>query len=228
MVPGLLFSIVSRPSVHMAMAAACILLPAKSTAQAACTGVGVNRWAVKTMAPASGAEARAIDPKAFGALPAPPDFRKKTRQLGTRYTGAIGPNLHEGDLVRVAGWVQFIKTSADDCDYHIQITPKRGGKAGSIIVEIPQPDARHVADPALRAKLLAARAALHQQLHLTGEPPAKGLRFPDPVYLELVGALFFDGNDYPQCDARGKGTGAVTCWEIHPVISSRVLPPPTN
>ncbi len=127
----------------------------------------------------------------------------------------------------MAGWVQFIKTSADDCDYHIQITPKRHGKSGTIIVEIPQPDARHVADPVLRATLAAARAALRQQLHITGEPPAKGLVL-DGTYMEFTGALFFDGNDYPHCDDRGKGTPAVTCWEIHPVISTRILPPPTT
>ncbi len=204
--------------------AAC-LYPAAAAAQA-CTGVGVKRWAVKTMAPAAAAEARAIDIKALGALPPPPDFKKKTRLIDARYTGAVAGNLHEGDLVRVAGWVQYIKTSADDCDYHVQITPKRGGKNGTIIVELPQPDASHVADPALRTQLVAARAALRQQLHLTGEPPAKG-RFLDGEYIEFVGALFFDGNDYPHCDQRGKGTPAVTCWEVHPVISSRIVLPPS-
>ena len=207
--------------------AVCMLPASKAVAQAACIGVGVKRWAVKTMAPSPGTEAKAIDLKAFGALPPPPDFKKKTRLIGTRYTGVIGANLHEGDLVRVAGWVQFIKTSADDCDYHIQITPKRGGKSGTIIVEIPQPDARHVADPTLRGQLLAARTALHQQLHLKGEPPAKGL-FLDGEYMEFVGALFFDGNNYPHCDSRGKRTPAVTCWEVHPVIASRAVPPPTG
>lgn len=204
--------------------AACLIPPAGAVAQA-CTGVGIKRWAVKTMAPAAGQEPRAIDAKALGALPPPPDFKKKTRLISTRYTGVVDGGLHEGDLVRVSGWVQFIKTSADDCDYHVQITPKRGGKSGTIIVELPQPDAAHVADPALRARLVAARAALLQQLHLTGAPPAKG-QFLDGQYIEFVGALFFDGNDYPKCDQRGKGTPAVTCWEIHPVVSTRIVPPP--
>ena len=206
---------------------ACVLLVSRSAAQT-CSPVGVKRWAVKTMAPSPGAEPKSIDAKDFGALPPPPDFKKKTRFINTRYTGSVDGGLHEGDLVRVAGWVQFIKTSADDCDYHLQITPKRGGKTGTIIIELPQPDATHVSDPALRAKLVEARAALHQQLHLIGEPPAKGIWIRSGVYMEFVGALFFDGNDYPNCDQRGKGTPAVTCWEVHPVVASRALPPPTG
>src|SRR5438552_997854 len=91
-----------------------------------CTSVGANRWAVKTMAPASSAPARAMDATTFAALPVPPDFhRKGGRKLDIRYPTPIVAGLHEGDLVALSGWVQFIKAASDDCDYHIQVTPTR-------------------------------------------------------------------------------------------------------
>lgn len=191
-----------------------------------CTNVGKNRWAVKTMAPAGGT-ARAMDATQFAALPAPPDFSKKGgRKLATRYPTPIAAGLREGDLVALSGWAQFVKLSDDDCDYHIQLTPTRSGKQGTVIVEIPQPDAAHVADAGLRSRLTAARAALLSQLGLKTPPTTKGVWIKDPVYLEFTGALFFDANDYPKCGLRGRRVGAATCWELHPVTAVRAVPAP--
>ena len=193
-----------------------------------CSAIGNNRWAVKTMAPASGTP-RAMDATAFAALPAPPDFSKKGgRKQATRYPAPIVAGLHEGDPVALSGWAQFIKSSDDDCDYHIQVTPTKSGKRGTIIVEIPQPDAAHVQDPGLRSRLTAARAALLSQLGLKTPPTSKGVWLKDPVYLEFTGALFFDGNDYPKCSARGRRVGAATCWELHPVTAVRVVQAPAG
>src|SRR5204863_2740965 len=143
---------------------------------------GSNRWAVKTMAPA-GSSPRALDATSFAALPPPPKFSKRgQRKLESRYPAEIVPGLHEGDLVSLSGWVQFIKAADDDCDYHIQVTPTRSGKRGTIIVEIPQPDASHVQDVALRSRLAAARASLLSQLGLKTPPPAKGTWIGGAVY----------------------------------------------
>ena len=204
-----------------------VMLAGTAAAQIGCAPVGANRWTVKTTAPTPSIAPHAFDARDFARLPAPPGVeRKSIRQLDERYGTRIVGTLREGDPVSVSGWVQFIKTSADDCDYHIQITPTRGGRNGTIIVEIPEPDARHVGDPALRTRLATARQALRQQLHLNGDPPRHGVVLTSPVYMEFTGALFFDANDYPACDRRGHGTPAATCWEVHPVTSSRVADPP--
>lgn len=205
----------------------CFLLAGQSAAQRACTSVGTNRWAVKTMAPITSSNPRTFDAQSFAHIPLPRGIDKKgVKKLDARYTAPVGGNLHEGDLVRVTGWVQFIKTSADDCDYHIQLTPTQDGRTGTIIVEIPEPDAQHVADPALRPQLAAARESLRQQLQLKGDPRKRGIRLDGRAYMEFTGALFFDGNDYPECDRQGHGTPAVTCWEVHPVVASRILSKP--
>jgi hypothetical protein len=59
----------------------------------------------------------------------------------------------EGQLVAVRGLVQLIKSAPDDRDFHIQLTPDKAGRRGTVIVEIPKPDVRHVRNAALRRLL---------------------------------------------------------------------------
>lgn len=190
-----------------------------------CAAVGSERWTVKTTAPIT-THARQIDLVAFGKLPTPTDIHgPHDKMLDTRYPTAIQAGLHEGDLVSVSGWVQKIKTSADDCDYHIEITPLKDGSSGLVIVEIPEPDAAHVADANLRGQLQALRSSLLTKLNLTGEPTMGGNKIGGRAYMSFTGALFFDGPHAPGC-ARGTGKASVTCWELHPVVAAEFAPRP--
>jgi hypothetical protein len=129
-------------------------------------------------------------------------------------------------MVRVRGYVRRIKTSPDDCDYHIEITPARDSNDGMVIVEVPAPDASHVSDAALRQQVAEVRRWLKQALHLPREPSSNGALIGGRVYLEFTGALFFDGPHAPNCSARGSRPGAATCWEVHPVTAVRFVPKP--
>jgi hypothetical protein len=201
--------------------------PGAVRAQAACTSVGAERWAVKTMAP-TGTHAHRFDTSEFAALPIPTDIQvPHDKMLDTRYPTAIASGLHEGSLVRVRGWVQKIKTSSDDCDYHIEITPDQNSNDGMVIVEVPAPDASHVTDPDLRQQLTAVRAKLYTMLKLTKEPSSGGVSIGGRAYMEFSGALFFDGPHSPNCDRRGtRPPGAATCWEVHPVTGARFVKRP--
>ncbi len=196
-------------------------------AQATCTAVGSERWTVKTMAPIDSGQPRAFTAAEFAALPAPPHILERGEKLrDTRYPDPVSSGVREGALVSVIGWVQLIKTSPDDCDYHIQITPTMDGATGTVIVEVPDGDAEHVADPALRRELAAERTLIRQQLNLKSEPSKRGNVIAGRAYMAFTGALFFDGPHYPHCDARGEKAKAVTCWEVHPVVGSRFVPRP--
>jgi hypothetical protein len=205
------------------------LLPMPTRAQATCTNVGKERWTVKTTAPLAAARKHpAFTPESFARIPEPPNIKAAgQKDLESRYTEAIDDSLHEGELVSITGYVQLIKTSPDDCDYHIQLTPTAKGDSGTIIVEIPDPDAAHVSDPDLRALLTAARDSIHKQLKLTKEPGSGGVQIGGRAYMEFQGALFFDGPHESNCAGRGTGTPAVTCWELHPVVLTRFAPKPT-
>lgn len=139
--------------------------------------------------------------------------------IETRYPDAVS-GLHEGQLVSVTGWVRLIKTSSDDCDYHIQVEPTKTGHNGMVIVEVPEPDAHHVTDADLRGQLTAAREAIVKGLKLTKEP-SKGGNTIGSAYMTFTGALFFDAPHYPNCGSRGSGDTAVTCWEIHPATTAK-------
>jgi hypothetical protein len=204
-----------------------ILCTRGAGAQAACTRVGSERWTVKTMAPHSRVVKHAFTAVELGAFPAPPNIdQPHEKNKDSRYTEALADGLHEGDYVSVKGWVQLIKTAPDDCDYHIQITPDKAGTTGTIILEIPAPDPQHVTNATLRTQLQKTRDGIKRQLRLTKEPGG-GNHIDGRAYMEFRGALFFDGYHYPNCDGRGTGTKAVTCWEIHPVTKTAfaVKPP---
>lgn len=191
----------------------------------ACAAVGSERWPVKTTG-AITIHAKHIDLVAFGKLPTPKDIHvAHDKMLDTRYPTAIQARLHEGDLVSVTGWVQKIKTSPDDCDYHIEITPVKNGSSGLVIVEVPEPDAAHVADADLRSQLRDLRPKLLAKLKLTGEPTTGGNKIEGRAYMTFTGALFFDGPHAPGCK-RGTGKASVTCWELHPVVTAEFAPRP--
>jgi hypothetical protein len=204
------------------------LFPAATRAQATCTNVGKERWTVKTTAPLSATKKHpTFTAESFAKIPEPPNINAPGQKtLESRYTEAIDDSLHEGELVSITGYVQLIKTSPDDCDYHIQITPTAKGDSGTIIVEIPDPDAAHVSDPDLRAVLTAARDSIRKQLKLTREPGSGGSQIGGRAYMEFQGALFFDATHDSNCAGRGTGTPAVTCWELHPVVLTRFAPKP--
>ena len=137
--------------------------------------------------------------------------------------------MHEGDLVSLTGWIRLVATSSDDCDYHIEVEAAPTGADGAIIVEIPEPDAAHVADAALRAQLKSARQQLLAGLKIKGAPSPSG-NVIGSAYMTVTGALFFDAWHSPACGNRGKQKvklgSALTCWEIHPVTAVAFAPRP--
>jgi hypothetical protein len=196
-----------------------LVAPGLLLAQAPCSAVGKAQWTVKTEAPLPPLKAKAIASADFTALPAPASVTagvKGAKSTETRYPDKLEGKYKEGELVRLTGWVRFIKLSSDDCDFHIQVTPDSVSTDGMIIVEIPQADAQHVTNGPLRAELDSARKNVESDLKLNKEPSKSGNKIGS-AYMTFEGALFFDAPHYPNCDKRGVGMRASTCWEIHPV-----------
>jgi len=206
-------------------------LVATAVAQVAkpCTAVGKDRWEVKTSAPLAAARPRSLAFADFAKWPAPAD-PASLRTARTRSAAAVG-GLREGDLVSLTGWIRLLATSSDDCDFHIEVEAAAAGAGGAIIVEIPQPDAQHVAGAALRPQLVSARRQLLAALKIKGAPSLRG-NLIGKAYMTATGALFFDAWHYPACAKRGKQQAklgaALTCWEIHPVISVAFAPRPAS
>lgn len=214
---------------HLALIVLFATTATVARSQAVCSAVGKDRWTVKTSPPV-GTHAQVISFADFTKLPVPAPIasaEKGAKLSEERYADGAKGGPREGDLVSVTGWVRFIKTSTDDCDYHIQMESSKSDSGAMIIVEIPKPDADHISDAALRAELAKTRAALLKDLHLAGEPHASG-NVIGSAYMTVEGALFFDAPHYPNCGKRGVHAAASTCWEIHPITSVRFAPKPTQ
>src|ERR1019366_8340657 len=83
------------------------------------------RLARRNMSPLTGTKPHVISPAVFVRLGPPATAvsgEKGAKMRETRYSDAVD-GLHEGQLVSLTGWVQHVKTSGNDCDYHIQLTP---------------------------------------------------------------------------------------------------------
>lgn len=194
------------------------LVPSALTAQ--CKKPGVSRWAVKTSLPTKRNRLVALTLAELAALSAPASA-EGNKERTTRYPETVEHNLKEGKLVRVRGWLRLIAVDPD-CDYHIQLTPTKTGTTGTVIVEVPNPEASYEKSAELRDSASAVREFLKTRI-LKGKDPAGGKgSLIGSAYVEVVGQLFMDAHHLPHCDGRGKqGMAASTCWEVHPVVAMR-------
>jgi hypothetical protein len=203
----------------------CAFMALPGVANAQCVKPGVSRWTVKTTLPAKPAKPIAVTLAKLTALPVPASA-EQDKERATRFPDDLGKDLKEGSLVRVSGWVRLIATDPD-CDYHIQLTPTNSGTVGTVIVEVPSPEASYEASAELRDSATAVRTFLKTKL-LKGKEPAGGQGSKiGSAYVKVIGQLFIDAHHLPHCDQRGKqGMHATTCWEVHPILAAHFVPRP--
>lgn len=201
------------------------VLALASAANAQCVKPGVSRWAVKTSVSTTASKPVAVTLAELTALSVPTSAEHE-KELDTRFPDDLGHGLKEGSIVRVSGWVRLIATDPD-CDYHIQLTPTNSGVDGTVIVEVPSPDAAYEKSPALRDSATAVRTFLKTKL-LKGKEPAGGQGSKiGSAYIEVVGQLLIDAHHLPHCEQRGKQEmHATTCWEVHPILAAHFTPRP--
>jgi hypothetical protein len=195
-------------------------------AAAACTEPGKSRWGTKTNVPLHSSISHATmvpltDLMHF--MDPVPTVKKFSPAVGRipPFTNALG--LQEGQIVRTKGWLRLVATESNDCEYHIQLT--RTTSADScFIVEIARDDATSIQSTWVRNRAAIVRQWFHDHVTNGAEPTTDSLA--TPVYVEVVGQLFFDSAHGPH-DARGKkGMHATTRWELHPILSIKAATPP--
>ncbi len=186
---------------------------------------GKVRWPIKTSIP-EGADpdhptrvdlADLIDATK---LPDAPGVTKNDAQFQAaripKFDNPLG--IAEGDILSTVGWLHLVAAEADG-DYHIQISPTHDDDQGTdfLIVEVPTPETRFVADASLHAPLEAVRSLIRERMLQGREPSTRGSVLTHPACVEVAGQLFYDDahvGDQP----RGKrGMKAATLWELHPV-----------
>ncbi len=196
-----------------------------------CAKPGTERWPVKTSLPA-GAPTKTMTLEEALSLPRLTNVAKNdSRYQSKRITDQP---VKEDTLVTVSGWLYLVGFEADDCDFHIQISPQPRTSAdpptkddNSMIVEVPSGQyATGIAD-----QVEGVRQWVIDNL-LQKNPPKIGSVhvMQHPVYVTVTGALFYDDAHVYMANGgtgRGKkGLESKTLWELHPVTSLAFAPKP--
>ncbi len=163
-----------------------------------------------------------------------PDVKKNDARYAT--TRIMDQPVKEDTLTSISGWLYLVAFESDDCDFHIQISPrpltssqKPTKDDNSMIVEVPSGQyATTIAGQVetLRQwvidKLLAKTPPKMDSVHV----------MQHPVYVTVTGALFYDDAHVYMADGgtgRGKkGLQSKTLWELHPVTAIAFAPPPKS
>ena len=213
---------------------ACICLMLAGTVCAAplpCVKPGTERWPVKITVPADAKHQTMSLADALN-LQRLTDVKKDDKRYDDERI--TDQPVKEDQLVTVSGYLYLVAFESDDCDFHIQISPKPLTAANkptkddnSMIVEVPSgqyattisSQVEGVRDWVI-AKLLAGTPPKIDSVHIMSHP----------VYVSVTGALFYDDAHTYEADGstgRGKkGLESKTLWELHPVTSMAFAPPP--
>jgi hypothetical protein len=195
----------------------------------ACTQPGKARWGAKSNIPKASSIARAkrVALKDLMTLEDPDPVPKRGQPATGLITGvaANGQRVHEGQILRTRGWLRLVATEDNDCEYHMQLTLTRSSTR-SFIVEVAKDDTASIHSVFVRGKAKEVRAWIRDELFEGREPPEGGRVISPPVFVDIVGQLFFD-SAHGEHDARGKaGMPAATRWELHPVLTISGATPP--
>ncbi|MDE3196790.1 MAG: hypothetical protein KGN84_10630 [Acidobacteriota bacterium] len=203
-------------------------------AQLACEQPGKERWPVKTSLPAHPKNQKMSLADALDDANLPPLTDVKTNDARFDKTRITGEKVNEDRVVTLAGWVYLVAFEADDCDFHIQISPDPYTSANlptkdsnSMIVEVPSGQyATEISD-----QVEAVRSWVVKNLLAGADPRIGSVHvMKRPAYISVTGALFYDDDHSYRSDhttGRGKkGLQSKTLWEVHPIVSIAFAPAP--
>lgn len=184
-----------------------------------------SRWAIKTSVVSSKlSHPKKID---YDTLASMGDLNLSAAEKQSHLKTLL-PNdmsgFHEGDIVRVTGYLQVVGQEADG-DFHLQLTSKKTGSTECIVVEIPNPDKDFVADANLRTLVAVPRDFIVTKTLKNKQPSSGGNKMIHPPYVTVTGQLFYDG--FHQGEKRGThNMTASSLWELHPVTKIAFAPLP--
>jgi hypothetical protein len=199
---------------------ACLFTMAAHAAPLSCVKPGTERWPVKTTLPPN---AKTTTMSLSDALALPPLTDVKKDDPRYQAKRILDQPVREDTQVTISGYLYLVAFEADDCDFHIQISPKPLTSPptkddNSMIVEIPSGQyAVTIADQVETLRQWVIDKLLAQK------PPRMGGVYvmQHPVYVSVTGALFYDDAHVYLADGstgRGKkGLESKTLWELHPV-----------
>jgi hypothetical protein len=186
---------------------------------------GVERWPIKTSVPTGTHAPKTVAYSAFAGYGEVAGVKHNdSRYQSKRIPDAI-EGRHEGDIVAVKGWLHLVARE-NDGDYHMQISDSPTDGNNCIIVEVPNPDEKFVANDTVRAQAQVVHDFVRSKLLRDKEPSSTGNLMTHPPYVRVVGQLFYDDSHVGDQPRGKKKMKAATLWEIHPVTAMAFAPKP--
>jgi hypothetical protein len=216
----------------IALISFCLLCAAAAdAAPLPCINPGKERWPVKTTLP-PGSNSKTMTLTAALNLPRLTAVKKDDpRYQSDRITDQV---VKEDTLVTISGYLYLVGFESDDCDFHIQLSPKPLTSTSlptpddnSMIVEVPSGEYATT----ISGQVETVRQWVIDNL-LNKTPPKIGSVhvMQHPVYVTVTGALFYDDAHVYLANGgtgRGKkGLESKTLWELHPLTAIAFAPAP--
>jgi hypothetical protein len=201
-----------------------------------CVQPGKARWPVKISLPTAAHTTKMLLTDALSDGNLPPLKDVKTNDPRYRTSRINDQPVKENKLVTISGWLYLVAFEADDCDFHIQLSPKPHtisnpptSDDNCIIVEVPSGEYA----TEISTKVEGVRDWVVLKLLHSTEPKIGSTHvMKHPVYVTVTGALFYDDDHEYKPDhstGRGKkGMESKTLWEVHPVTSIAFAPKPAQ
>jgi hypothetical protein len=214
----------------------CLYAGVALAAPLTCVKPGTERWPVKISVPSGAPTVKMTLADALSDAKLPPLKDVKTDDPRYQKVRITDQPVKEDRLVTVSGWLYLVAFEADDCDFHIQISPKPltsanppGPDDNSMIVEAPS--GSYAKD--ISGTVEGVRSWVIANL-LKGTDPVMGSIhvMQHPVYVSVTGALFYDdAHEYRADHTTGRGKKKLdskTLWELHPITAIAFTPPPAH
>jgi hypothetical protein len=207
-----------------------------SAAPLPCVQPGKVRWPIKISLPAGAPTTKMTLADALSDAKLPPLTDVKTNDPRYRTSRINDQPVTENKLVTISGWLYLVAFEADDCDFHIQLSPQPRTTSNlptsadnCLIVEVPSGEYA----TAISTQVEGVRDWVVLKLLHSTDPKIGSVHvMQHPVYVTVTGALFYDDDHEYKPDhttGRGKkGMASKTLWEVHPVVSIAFAPKPAQ
>ncbi len=207
-----------------------------SAAPLPCRKPGTERWPIKTSIPPGAATVKMTLADALSDAKLPPLTKVKTDDPRYQSKRILDQPVKENKLITVSGWLYLVAFEADDCDFHIQLSPQPRTSANPptaadncMIVEVPS--GQYASGISTQVEGVRDWVVLNL-LHKTDPKIGSVHVMQNPVYVKVTGALFYDdGHSYRPDHTTGrgkKGMESKTLWEVHPITSIAFAPKPAK
>ncbi len=221
----------NRQRITLLFCACFLLAVGVQAAQLPCQNPGKERWPVKITVPA-GAKSQTMTLNDALKIQRLTDVKKDDKRYQDERI--MDQPVKENTMVTVSGWLYLVAFESDDCDFHIQLSPKPLTSSApptesdnSMIVEVPSGEYATT----ISSEVEGVRQWVIDKL-LAGKPPTMGSVhvMQHPVYVSVTGALFYDdAHVYMANGGTGRGKKKLqskTLWELHPVTKMAFAPKP--